>query len=99
MPRTDYPKLQVIHDTTAFLETPLGKHRIKQLEYLRELAINTAQNPDLTDNYRAHRMTEAATYAKIIDVFKTAEIVQDSPELMKRLRDKEKERSKKQAKT
>ncbi|MBO1267084.1 hypothetical protein [Arthrobacter cavernae] len=85
---SDYDSLQITQDAVAFAKSKFGKHYLKRLEKAKARYLELTMNEELTDNFRAHAGTKAATVQLEIDYFMTAQTVADTPTFMKRLRDK-----------
>lgn len=91
---TDYTPIQISKDAADFAESAFGQHYLKRLDEARARYIDDAMRLDLTDNYRAHLMTQAKTVALEIEYFSIARRVQDDPKLLQRLHIAAQERSK-----
>ncbi|SIC59931.1 hypothetical protein [Mycobacteroides abscessus] len=95
-PSVDYSPIEISADAVAFAESKFGQHYLKRLAEAKERYVAAAMRLDLTDNYRAHMMTQAKTVSAEIEYFQTAQAVRDDPKLMERLRIAAQKRSKKQ---
>lgn len=84
----NYTSDQITRDAVAFAESQFGQHYLARLEKAKKRALDDAMDLDLSDTYRVHRASQAASKQDEIDYFATAQRVYDDPSLMKKLRDK-----------
>lgn len=88
MPKKDYNALELSQDAVKFAGSRFGKHYLSRLKKLREGHLAHAMDMALTDSYRANSASKASAVDAEIEFFQIAQTIQNTPSLLKRLRDK-----------
>lgn len=86
--KDDYPSIAIAADAAEFASTRFGKHYLARLEASRQRHLELAMNSELTDSFRAHAATKAATVQSEIDYFATSQAVMKDPSLVAKMRAK-----------
>lgn len=87
-PNDGYPSIAIAADAVEFASSRFGKHYLARLEASRQRHLDLAMNSELTDSFRAHAATKAATVQSEIDYFATSQSVMANPTLVAKLRAK-----------
>lgn len=83
----NYDPVQRTQDAVAFAQSRFGQHYLQSLQSAVEDAQKVAENLELSDSYRAHHATKAATLKTELDYFKTAQTIIETPTLLKKLKE------------
>ena len=86
--KDDYPSIAIAADAVEFANSRFGKHYIARLEASRQRHLDLVMNTELTDSFRAHAATKAATVQSELDYFTTSQAVMNNPSLVAKLRAK-----------
>ncbi|THG30681.1 hypothetical protein [Naasia lichenicola] len=94
---SDVSALKRASEATAFAESDFGKHYLKRLRDAKARHLASVMDVTLTETFRAHSGTIAATIQSELDYFAIARKVTTSPTFKKRVLDALSRRSSKEA--
>ena len=92
-PKEDYPSLEIARDATEFINSRFGQRYMARLKDHKKRLLDIIGDKAYATDYRASAGSEYAAIQGEIDYFTTAQTIMKSPNLIKRLQDKVKEKA------